>query len=245
METKFLGKAIKPIAMLLSLLMLGTALTACGGNGQASKTESTTSAAESSQASGNDASQSTETPESTGFTLPTLPTDISLDGLESMIPDTIPPELESMFPDFDWSYIIELKKQVFGGEVDEKTGDVTFNTTVLFDFDSAELKKDGKAELKKFLDIYVPRVLSDKNKPKLKQIVVEGHTDTQGTHEYNQKLSENRANAVMKYSLELYPELKPYIVSKGYSYDKPVRNDDGSVNMEKSRRVVFKVEAKE
>ncbi len=30
------------------------------------------------------------------------------------------------------------------------------------------------------------------------------------------------------------------IKSKGYSFDDPVYNDDGTINMEASRRVVFK-----
>lgn len=224
---------IKSAAAIIALLMAASAFSACSG-GDASKEESSEASSQSSQKSGY-----------SDFTLPTVPSDFSLDDLQSMIPDSVPKEIAELFPDFDWSYITELKKLVFGGEVDEETGDVTFDTTVLFDFDSAELTEKGKEDLKKFLDIYVPRVLSDKNKPKLKQIIVEGHTDTTGSHEYNQKLSENRAKAVVKYSIEQYPELKPYIISKGYSYDRPIRNKDGSVNAEESRRVVFKVEAKE
>ena len=34
----------------------------------------------------------------------------------------------------------------FGGEVDEQTGDVTFDTTILFDFDSSTLTEKGKED---------------------------------------------------------------------------------------------------
>lgn len=221
---------LKPISIILALLLFAAGFSACTGGSTASKAD--------------ESGKSGETSESKNTSGGTESSNFSLESLIDMIPETIPPELQELFPDFDWSYILALKNEVFGGEVDEQTGDVTFDTTILFDFDSSTLTKKGKEDLKKFLDIYVPKVLSDKNKPQLKQIVVEGHTDTTGSHEYNQKLSEDRANAVVKYSVEQYPELKPYITAKGYSFDKPIRNEDGSVNMEKSRRVVFKVEAK-
>ena len=222
---------LRPVSLLLALLMLAVCFSACSGG--VSKTES-------------EESQSSED-EKLDTTIPdvTIPTVFSLESLVDMIPGgTIPQELIDLFPDFDWSFITALKSETFDGEVDEDTGNVTFDTTILFAFDSSTLTEKGKEDLKKFLDIYVPKVLSDKNKPQLNQIIVEGHTDTTGSHDYNQMLSEDRANAVVKYSVEQYPELKPYIVAKGYSYDYPIKNADGSVNMEKSRRVVFKVDAK-
>ena len=64
----------------------------------------------------------------------------------------------------------------------------TFNENVFFDFDSAELKEDGKKEL--------DRVAKILNKYRKTMILVEGHTDKTGSNDYNQKLSERRAKAV-------------------------------------------------
>jgi len=67
---------------------------------------------------------------------------------------------------------------------------ISFSAMALFDFDKAVLKEDGKVELQK-LGQYI--------KGKGIQVVdinVIGHTDSRGSEEYNQKLSERRAMAV-------------------------------------------------
>jgi OOP family OmpA-OmpF porin len=72
------------------------------------------------------------------------------------------------------------------------------SSTGLFDFDKAVLTNDAKAQLDKEVVARLGEFSS------LKLIHVEGHTDRIGTQEYNQKLSERRADAV-----------KAYFVSKG------------------------------
>jgi len=64
----------------------------------------------------------------------------------------------------------------------------TFDSEVLFDFDSANLKPRSQAELNR-----VATVL--KNYPQT-TITVEGHTDASGPEAYNQRLSQRRAQAV-------------------------------------------------
>ena len=75
---------------------------------------------------------------------------------------------------------------------------ITLDSKVLFDFDQAVLKPEGKAAI----DSQVVGKLSQLQK--LEVVVVTGHTDRLGTAEYNQKLSERRADAV-----------RDYLVSKG------------------------------
>jgi OOP family OmpA-OmpF porin len=72
------------------------------------------------------------------------------------------------------------------------------SSTGLFDFDKAVLTNDAKGQLDKEVVARLGEFSS------LKLIHVEGHTDRIGTQEYNQKLSERRADAV-----------KAYFVSKG------------------------------
>lgn len=68
---------------------------------------------------------------------------------------------------------------------------INFSADVLFDFDKAVLKPEGKA----MLDDLV-RTLQG---AKYEVIVATGHADRFGTVEYNQKLSERRANSVKEY----------------------------------------------
>jgi len=75
---------------------------------------------------------------------------------------------------------------------------ITLDAKVLFDFDKAVLKPEGKAAI----DGMVVGKLKDVQK--LEVVLVTGHTDRIGTQAYNQKLSERRADAV-----------RDYLVSKG------------------------------
>jgi len=68
----------------------------------------------------------------------------------------------------------------------------------LFDFDKAHLRPQGEVKLD-----HVVKLMQDD--PSMR-VVAEGHTDSVGSHEYNLKLSERRAETV-----------KNYLVSKGIS----------------------------
>ena len=70
---------------------------------------------------------------------------------------------------------------------------ITLDSKVLFDFDKAVLKPEGKAAI----DSQVVGNLSKMQK--LEVVLVTGHTDRIGTEAYNQKLSERRADAVRDY----------------------------------------------
>jgi OmpA-OmpF porin, OOP family len=73
---------------------------------------------------------------------------------------------------------------------------VTFSAEELFDFDKAVLRPAGKTAL--------DNLTSELNGVNYETILVTGHTDRLGSNQYNQKLSERRANAV-----------NAYLVSKG------------------------------
>jgi OOP family OmpA-OmpF porin len=75
---------------------------------------------------------------------------------------------------------------------------ITLDSKVLFDFDKAVLKPEGKAAIDSQVVGNLAKV------QKLDVVLVTGHTDRLGTDEYNQKLSERRADAV-----------RDYLVSKG------------------------------
>jgi len=77
--------------------------------------------------------------------------------------------------------------------------------------------------------------------PELK-IEVGGHTDSQGSEATNQKLSENRAQAVLNYMKGKFPDLKgEQFTVKGYGESKPIAPNTTQLGRAKNRRVEFVV----
>jgi OOP family OmpA-OmpF porin len=71
---------------------------------------------------------------------------------------------------------------------------VTFATEVLFDFDGAELRPDGR----KVLDDLAQKLLASK----LDSVAAVAHADRVGEAEYNERLSARRAAAIHAYLME-------------------------------------------
>jgi OOP family OmpA-OmpF porin len=68
------------------------------------------------------------------------------------------------------------------------------------------------------------------------RVEIEGHTDNVGSEAYNQKLSENRARAVMEYLVKkgVQPER---LSSAGYGFSRPIAPNDTTEGRAKNRRV--------
>lgn len=74
------------------------------------------------------------------------------------------------------------------------------------------------------------------------RIEIGGHTDSRGSEEFNQTLSEERARAVLDYLLGRFAMLKPQqLSSAGYGEGSPIAPNDSELNLAKNRRVEFKV----
>ncbi len=101
---------------------------------------------------------------------------------------------------------------------------------VYFDFDKAELKDEAKVELDKLIE-----ELSDSQEY---DIVVGGHTCDIGTNEYNMKLSERRAESVVKYLLSKGIS-NTYVGSNYYGEEDPAVPNNSIENRRKNRRVEF------
>jgi VWFA-related protein len=81
-----------------------------------------------------------------------------------------------------------------------------------------------------------------KERPKLK-IEIWGHTDAQGTAEYNQKLSEQRAEAVRDAILAQGIDPKR-ITTRGFGFSMPVATNETEEGRARNRRTEFKVIAR-
>ena len=128
-------------------------------------------------------------------------------------------------------------------KVDEKTGAITFDASVLFDVADSKLKEEGKTFLKEFLPKYCK---DDKYRDYVSEIIIEGHTDTNGSYIYNLELSQQRAFSVATYCLtesngvissKDMKQLRTVLTANGKSYSNPIYKEDGSVDLEASRRV--------
>ena len=106
---------------------------------------------------------------------------------------------------------------------------------VLFDFDSSAIRPDAAVQLAK-----VAHVLRDRS---VGEVTLVGHTDSIGTDQYNQKLSEARAVAVMRWLNQKEQIPAALMVARGVGSTKPIAYNtmpDGTDNPSgraKNRRV--------
>jgi outer membrane protein OmpA-like peptidoglycan-associated protein len=121
-----------------------------------------------------------------------------------------------------------------GTQVDSLGCDCHYTLQLQFAFDSAELTASDKAEL----DRIIP-VLSN---PKTGSIggVIEGHTDSVGSEEYNMGLSQRRAESVENYLETQGVSLAGRFTSEAFGETKPIASNDTAEGRAQNRRVVVR-----
>ena len=155
------------------------------------------------------------------------------------------------------SILDELKKAMEDAEVkvsvNEQTGEITMDNSILFSTDSYELSEEGRKYLDTFMKVYAQVLLSDKNYEHVAAIRLEGHTDSRSSYGHNKILSERRAESVLVYCLNSKESgltdlekdrLKALAVTEGYANADPVYDENGKEDMEASRRVTVKFHIK-
>ena len=132
--------------------------------------------------------------------------------------------------------------------VDPATGAIALESDVMFATGKSELSEAGKKSIDAFLPVYLNVLLSDEYRPYVSEIIVEGHTDSEGEYIKNLKLSQQRALAVASYILDdgywkisarQKATLREIATANGRSYSDPVLVN-GVEDRAASRRVVFK-----
>jgi outer membrane protein OmpA-like peptidoglycan-associated protein len=111
---------------------------------------------------------------------------------------------------------------------DTARGLIVNMSDVLFDTNQATLKPGAKEKLAKVSGILLAY-------PSL-HLTVEGHTDSTGSDDYNQKLSERRADSVLEY-LVTNGISSGNIEAHGYGKTRPVATNDTSAGRQQNRRV--------
>jgi outer membrane protein OmpA-like peptidoglycan-associated protein/Tol biopolymer transport system component len=103
---------------------------------------------------------------------------------------------------------------------------------IFFAFDSASLNKESELEMERVYDLLV------KN-PKM-IVEISAHTDDKGSDEYNDRLSQARAESVVRFLVNKGIS-SDRLVAKGYGKKMPAFPNDSDENRAKNRRVEFKV----
>lgn len=99
----------------------------------------------------------------------------------------------------------------------------------------------GKATiLKKSFNLLDQVALTLKANPQIKNIRVDGHTDSMGREEYNRKLSQARAEAVLEYLTNKGVEANR-MQAKGFGESNPIDSNKTARGREKNRRVEFTI----
>ena len=111
----------------------------------------------------------------------------------------------------------------------------TLGAEALFDFDQATLSNaseqalsDLLTQLEKFQEI--------------SEIEVVGHTDSRGSEEYNQGLSERRAQSVADFLTAAYPNVN--VITRGLGESAPVASNSTPEGRQLNRRVEVQVTAR-
>lgn len=111
---------------------------------------------------------------------------------------------------------------------------LSYDSTALFDFDSAELSAVGVREL----DGLVAKVGSN---AKIGSIKVVGHADSIGPAEYNQGLSEQRAATVQRYLQKALSDVD--VMTTGMGETAPVSDNSTEAGRKLNRRVEVTINA--
>lgn len=112
---------------------------------------------------------------------------------------------------------------------------IELSADVLFDFDKAEIRPDAAKVLAQAAEVVRGHAT--------RRVVIEGHTDAKGSDQYNQRLSDRRAQAVKRWFQEREGLKTMALETRGWGAKRPVAPNakpDGSddpAGRQKNRRV--------
>ena len=127
--------------------------------------------------------------------------------------------------------------------IDSASGRIPIDATLLYDTNEYQVTDAGKQILSGVFRVYCAVLSQEKYRDFISNVTVIGHTDSDGSYDYNVTLSQKRADAVRDFCLSDecgvndVAWLSSHLVAEGHSYDERIFNADGSENKAASRRV--------
>ena len=109
---------------------------------------------------------------------------------------------------------------------------VILKNDILFKYGKADLSKDAKQTLNKAVELL--------NQIPNRTLVIQGHTDSSGSDEFNMELSEKRAKSVYDYMTAQGLNIKS-VSYKGYGKTRPVADNSTKEGRAANRRVEFRI----
>lgn len=129
-------------------------------------------------------------------------------------------------------YVLDKAIKVIEGEGLDTVSIINFPQAELFAFDSAELSDSGKAYIDRYADKLTDALTQAYS------VTIIGHTDSVGDENYNQGLSERRAQAVADHINSLaVPSDKNKIRTLGRGEADPIASNDTPEGRAQNRRV--------
>jgi outer membrane protein OmpA-like peptidoglycan-associated protein len=129
----------------------------------------------------------------------------------------------------------EIRESVPAATV-ERVGEgiqVTFPSGLLFDFDSAVIRSNAASNL--------TELAGNLSKYGDSRLLIVGHTDAVGSSEYNQALSERRAEAASRYLAA--QGVSSYIATTGLGEREPIESNTTEAGRDRNRRVEIAIYA--
>jgi outer membrane protein OmpA-like peptidoglycan-associated protein len=127
----------------------------------------------------------------------------------------------------------ERVERMFGSEEARvfRQGNTIIMRLVGLEFDSgaSQLKPtnfDLLAKVEKAIDVF-PR----------SELIIEGHTDSHGGDDFNQKLSQDRAESVQQYMINAMRIPSYRLIATGYGETRPVASNETATGRQKNRRI--------
>lgn len=111
--------------------------------------------------------------------------------------------------------------------------EIVITEQVQFKSGSSEILADSDDLLSQVADVLLRHM-------NIERVEVQGHTDSKGTHDFNMKLSQARAEAVRAW-LTGRGVSGERLQAVGYGPDQPIRPNDTPANRQKNRRVQFMI----
>jgi outer membrane protein OmpA-like peptidoglycan-associated protein len=102
---------------------------------------------------------------------------------------------------------------------------------IQFAFDSAEILPESFPLMQD-----IARTLNEH--PEIRRVEIQGHTDTQGTHQYNMTLSQQRADSVMQWLVNAGVDAGR-LEARGFGFTEPLVPNITDENRARNRRVQF------
>lgn len=124
----------------------------------------------------------------------------------------------------------ELEQDLEGAKI-ERIGEgikITFDSGILFGFDSSDLTPTSRENINSLAE-----TLKKYDETK---IIIEGHTDSMGSEDYNKKLSDERARSVSD-QLKVLGVAAARISEVGYGEEMPIADNSTDTGRSMNRRV--------